>query len=332
MILTKENVLKKIGEAEIMQRYLGFPVSFHAKYRNPLRPDSNPGCFFRNSGTRLYFCDYAQPDYAGDCFRIVQILYGCDFYGALQIINLDFNLGLEDKYADEINHKGTIKSTSPKLPNPTTGPYRKILFQVEHMPYLQEDLAYWNQFGIQEETLKKYGVYSCFRSWIAKKLYHQYTISDPQYAYIFPDNYIKIYRPLAQDKTKKFRTNCVPHVIQGYEQLPGYGEHLIITSSLKDVMVLYECGYNAIAPQSENTMIPENLAEQFMHRFAHIHILFDGDEAGIKAAKKLQSCCDFKMIQFPLLTFADGPIKDPADFVSAFGKDKLKEFLIKNIK
>lgn len=327
MLLNKDNVLKKIGETQIFERYLGFSVSLHTKYRNPLRPDTNPGCFFRESGNRIYFCDYAQPEYGGDCFKIVQILYNCDFYAALQIINVDFNLKLEDKYADEIQYSGSNITLSISLPNSQINSFRKTQFSVRIMSFLEQDLAWWNEFGIRQSTLEKFNVHSCYESYINSQLYHRYSLSDPQYAYIFPDDYVKVYRPKSVRKELKFRTNAPAHILQGYEQLPGYADHLIITSSLKDVMTLYECGYHAVAPQSENTMIPENLVDQVQYRFANIYILYDNDTAGINAANRLSECCGFNIISLP----QNALVKDPSDFVKAFGKQPMLQFLNENI-
>ena len=332
MQLSKETVLERLDQAKIFERYLGFSVSLNTKYRNPLRPDDNAGCFFKETYDRLYFCDYAHREYSGDCFRIIQIINNCDFYAALQIINIDFDLGLEDKYIEQLQYKGQPANGNVFLPNQRISKHKKVRIQIEHMPFLAEDLAYWNLFGIKQSTLEKFNVYSCYRSWINQVLYYQYTLVDPQYAYIFPDDHVKVYRPKVTNKEFKFRTNCPPHVIQGYEQLPGYGEHLIITSSMKDAMTLYECGYSAIAPQSENTIIPENLIEQFEHRFANITIFYDNDEPGLKHAQLLSDCCGFNMISLPITSTTEGLVKDPSDFYKSYGKEALMEFLEKNIK
>ena len=316
-------MLSKLDEAKIFERYLGLPVILNKKYRNPLRPDTNAGCFYKQN-SRLLFCDYAFPEYSGDCFRIVQILYDCDFYTALQIINIDFNLQLEDKYKDFIKDHSSFCNKPSFLPNQRIGIFKQSTIKVEVMPFLKSDLEYWKEFGIKEETLKLFNVHSCFRSWINDVIYHTYSHKDPQYCYVFPDKIFKIYRPLA-NKLTKWRTNSGSHVIQGYEQLPLYGEDLIVTSSLKDVMTLYEIGYVAVAPQNEGIIIPENIVDQFRHRFANIHILYDNDEAGIKSATNLSECCGFNMITLP-----EGP-KDPSDFVKSNNLDKLREFLKEKI-
>ena len=77
------------------------------------------------------------------------------------------------------------------------------------------------------------------------------------YAYKVFDKF-KIYRPLASKYTK-WRTNLTTSDVQGLAQIPEKGDLLIITKSLKDVMVLYEMGYTAISAASETTFIPEDI-------------------------------------------------------------------------
>lgn len=60
---------------------------------------------------------------------------------------------------------------------------------------------------------------------------------------------------------------------------------MIITSSLKDVMVLYKMGFSAIAPQSENSYIDD--IQDFAARFDKIAVFFDADEPGLAAASHL---------------------------------------------
>src|SRR5699024_371627 len=102
------------------------------------------------------------------------------------------------------------------------------------------DKQFWSQFGISKDTLNKYNVsrikyYLCDR--IVKVIYKD---ENPMYAYKVYDHF-KIYRPLA-DKYTKWRNNLTEYDIQGYAQLPEKGNLLIITKSMKDVMVLYEMG------------------------------------------------------------------------------------------
>ena len=83
---------------------------------------------------------------------------------------------------------------------------------------------------------------------------------------------MKIYRPHSLTRKDKWRNNCGTYDLQGLAQLPDKGKLLIITKSLKDIMVLYEYGYTAVAPQSEHSSIPTSLMENLKGRFDKIII------------------------------------------------------------
>lgn len=62
--------------------------------------------------------------------------------------------------------------------------------------------------------------------------------------------------------------------------LPESGDYVVITKSLKDVMVLYEFGIPAIAPISENCYLTEAQHAKLVRRFKHVVLLYDNDRAG----------------------------------------------------
>jgi DNA primase len=105
------------------------------------------------------------------------------------------------------------------------------------------------------------------------------------YAYKVYDKF-KIYRPLASKYTK-WRTNLTNRHVQGLAELPKEGGNLlIITKSLKDVMCLYEMGFNAIAASSETTFIPEDILKSLRKKWKHIVIIYDRDKTGMKTARE----------------------------------------------
>ena len=104
------------------------------------------------------------------------------------------------------------------------------------------------------------------------------------YAYKVYDKF-KIYRPLASKYTK-WRTNLTNRHVQGLAELPQEGGGLlIITKSLKDVMCLYEMGFNAIAASSETTFIPDDILQSLKSKWDHIVILYDRDKTGMSKAR-----------------------------------------------
>jgi hypothetical protein len=181
------------------------------------------------------------------------------------------------------------------------------------------DDEYWGQYGIDRTILKKFNVFPISFFWINDVIQTLiYTKDSPMYAYkIF--NKFKIYRPLSKFRKDKWRTNCSNLDLQGYEQLPETGDLLILTKSLKDVMVLYTLGYNAVALQSENDHLNKSVYESLCERFKNIVIFFDNDEPGIKSAIKLSEQYDMRYVHLDSVLHSVYNIKDISDYIKDFG-------------
>jgi len=192
------------------------------------------------------------------------------------------------------------------------------------------DYDYWNQYGISSTTLQKFKVFPIETYWLNSM---RINCKEPSYAYYFGNNEFKILCPYNKG-TGKWCSNSRYTTIQGYNQLPETGELLIITSSLKDVMLLYELGYTAIAFQSESYLIPKDTVEELKSRFSKIILFYDNDgdfnpEPGVAGkgkhgAKKNSIEYDLDMIFLP-----DGEQKDISDFYKEFGKSNTIEIMKK---
>lgn len=89
--LTKEFILSKVREENIMEHYLGLPVR-KGLFKSPLRADNHATCaFYRNKRGDLIFKDF-RGDFHGNFISVVMYIFNCSFYKALQIIANDFHL------------------------------------------------------------------------------------------------------------------------------------------------------------------------------------------------------------------------------------------------
>ena len=134
----------------------------------------------------------------------------------------------------------------------------------------------------------------------------------------------KVYMPKNLDK--KFIK--VKNYIQGEDQLTYKSKYLIITSSLKDLMVFNKLGIQnieAVAPDSENTMINENKIDEFKEKYEKIIVLFDFDLPGQTAAEKYKNKYNLDFILLPLE-------KDLSDSVKVHGIDKVRNLLFETLK
>lgn len=308
--ITLDYILSRVTEYDIYARYIGqFKIGYI--YNSPFREDKNPsfGIFRSRKTGKLLFKDHGN-GLCGDVIRFVQEYTGITNYNELlkQIVK-DLN----------IKNNTVLKSIKAYEKSEET------VIGVVRQEFTNVDKAFWQQFGITLDTLKRYNVssikyYLC--DGIVKGIYKD---ESPMYAYKVYDKF-KIYRPLA-DKYTKWRNNLTEYDIQGLEQLPEKGELLIITKSLKDVMCLREMGYDAISPSSESTFIPDNILGILKKRFKRILVCFDRDPAGVKNMRKISN----KTGLHGFLTHKKFKSKDISDAVKNNGFEVIKNWLNKTL-
>ena len=197
---------------------------------------------------------------------------------------------------------------------------------IVRQPFTEVDKQYWKQFHISVDTLRRFNVFSIKYFLCNRVVRGTYKETSPMYAYKVYDKF-KIYRPLASKYTK-WRTNLTNRYVQGLAELPKEGGNLlIITKSLKDVMCLYEMGFNAIAASSETTFIPEDILKSLRSKWKHIVILYDRDKTGMLKARDYSKQYKFDCI----FVHKKFKAKDISDAVRDNGFFVVKEWLTKTV-
>ncbi len=113
------------------------------------------------------------------------------------------------------------------------------------------------------------------------------------------------------------------NLLHGSSQLSP-ADTLIITKSMKDVMVLNEMGYQAVSPMAENVIPSEEIIQDLIDAYPKIYIFYDNDGdfnppkgesgKGKQAASKIAG-----KYKLPMIFLPDGGPKDISDYVKAFG-------------
>jgi 5S rRNA maturation endonuclease (ribonuclease M5) len=303
--VTLDKILQLVDEYHIYSHYLGQTVTINKPISSPFRKDQNPSwSLFRSKQNQIMYKDFATGE-TGNVVKFVQILFDIKYHESL------------NKIWKDLIATNKIKQRRPKVEPELKIPAKVIGVRRKYFTKTDED--YWSKYGIDKDTLKYFNVSPIDSFWVNDiQQPYKYTKECPMYAYkVF--NKFKIYRPCATNREDKWRNNCGPYDIQGWEQLPCNDETIIITKSLKDVMVLYKLGYNAIAPQSENSAIPKKIVDNIKERFKRIVILFDNDTPGKEAAKKLSEKYDIPFIYLPLDMYILYKVKDISDVVKELG-------------
>lgn len=305
--ITKELILSKFSEEQLMEYYLHIPVK-KGLFRSPLRRDKQPTCsFYRNKSGTLIFKDFATGQHL-NVFDVVQSIFRCDYFESLRIIANDFGI-----VRDNALHKnpGKINLNPIKIKDKEIS---KI--QIEVQEFTDSELKWWGRYGISKDILKRFDVYSCKHVFLNDQLFAESQQHCPIFGYYGKKYHsLELWRCYFPKRTSfRFITNWPSKKIQGYDQLPKKGKLLVITKSMKDSMCLYSCGITACAPNSENLFIPDKVLEDLKNRFENIVVLYDNDRPGLYNMAKIRK-------EHPELTYVFIPKRYGSKDISDFYKD-----------
>lgn len=305
--ITVDKLLSKVTQEQIIMYYLGTQIDLNKVFSSPFRNDANPSCaFFYGRTGRLYIHDFAEGKFYA-FMDIVMRKLKCNYYNALKDVhrNLEnisyFNPAVVAKVEIEYTY------TSSRLTE-----------------------TYFAKHSISKSTLTKFGAKLVDKVFKNNELWAKSTNEDPIYVYEINDR-CKIYRPLTKLKKNKWRSNSVFSDVYGMKQLPKKGVLCIVTSSVKDMMVLHEHGFPAICFNSEGLPQRGDNAEtlnavltSLKGRFRYVISLFDNDEAGIRNANILYDKYNIP----PIYT---NKVKDIADYQLRFKSYKCNRELRRRI-
>ena len=306
------NFINRLPEYDIYKSYLG-PIKIGSVIQSPFRKDKNPsfGIYYAKASNKLIFHDFATNE-SGSVVDFVKIMESCNFSSAIAKI------------------KSIVGSVSTTYRKPTHEYLRgNTKIGIVRQPFTDNDKAYWARYHICEKILKKFKVFSISYYLLNDIVKWKYSDKSIMFAYKI-HNHFKIYRPFEKG-INKWRSNCEASDIQGLEQLPDKGDLLVVTKSLKDVMVLYRLGIPAIAPHSETAKIKPEFILELKKRFKKIVIFYDNDGAGITNSKLLMDSLKGIEDIYNIVIDKKYEVKDISDFIEKYGYSKTEEFLCKEL-
>ena len=308
--MSLKDLLEKLDDYSIYSYYIG-SFKIGKIMNSPLRTDDKMPSFaiFRGTNGDLLFKDHGI-GISGNALKFVKLIKGIDSRDELERELL--------RIVRKMNPGQIVLSQNEKR---STGSYEADI-GIVRQPFTKTDKEYWKQFHISLDTLKKFNVFSIKYFLCNRVVRGTYKETSPMYAYKVYDKF-KIYRPLASKYTK-WRTNLTSRHVQGLAELPMEGGNLlIITKSLKDVMCLYEMGFNAISASSETTFIPDDILNSLKSKWKHIVILYDRDKTGMLKAREYSKQYNLDAI-FVNKKYKS---KDISDAVKANGFSEIKDWL-----
>jgi hypothetical protein len=286
--------------------YLGEPLPIDVKINSPLpyRNDPSPSFVIRvSSDDNLYWKDFGidQENIGFSAVAFVQEYLGVDRQAALQDI--------------------LQRKKEGKIPSPLTVKVKRLTKHLYGQALRGFEVDWWyNNLWITRQELEFFRIASLKGYYRDDKLIWDSSPGMPAYYYIEAN---KAYRPTAR-KGNKHRGIDNRDILEGWNQLPRNADHLIIQTSLKDVVCFRKMGYLGIAPPSENSLSGLlSKARELNGRFQQVYCMCDNDAAGRAQAIKLRDLCGWAPLFCP-------STKDPSDSVKKYRNYfELSEFMSK---
>jgi len=306
--LTIQEILKRISEYDIFKYYIGKDFKM-GTIRSPLRKDSQPSFdIYKSPNTvrKILFKDHGTGE-SGSCFDFVMKMYGLTFMGALQCIDYDFGLGLSNK---TFSKKNLTKGYVGKASGVNIDKIEVLCsIRVKRRKWnATTDKRFWGSYGITVAMLKKFDI-SPIEALKVNNKWFKFKKDECVYCYHFGDYVYKIYQPYNKDF--KWLSNASTSVIQGWQQLPEKGKLVVITKSMKDIVVLDSIEVPAIAPQSEGTIPSEKIISELKERFEIVISNYDYDYRGIVSSNRMKKLHNIR----PFMFTPEYGVKDVSDYV-----------------
>ena len=320
--VTKELILSRFSEEQIMEYYLHVPIK-RGLFRSPLRRDKEPTCsFYRNRSGDLIFKDFATGQHL-NVFGVVQDIFKCNFFEALRIIANDFGIVRSRSIA---RNPGKINENPVKIKDKEMS---KI--QIEVQDFTDLELKWWKKYGITLDILKKFDVYSCKHVFLNDQVFAKSQQHCPIFGY-YGKKYQglelwKIYFP--KRTSYRFIGNYPAKKLQGYDKLPKTGKICVITKSLKDCMALYAYGIPACAPNSETVIPSEAVINDLLSRFEYVFCLWDNDYTGVSFLNKIKR--KYPQLECLIIPRSLGA-KDFSDLRELYGYKRTKQLIYDYLK
>jgi hypothetical protein len=257
-------------------------------------------CIYIDNTGKYKFKDFSS-GYGGDGLNLVMYLFNLPSRGRASF-----------KIMDDYNEFISNNSYIPLQYKPQSK-YAVSDFEIRHWTTL--DKSYWQMYKLTSAMLESYNVhplsfYTMVKEDEGRVLDSISIEGNFIYGYFREDGSLyKIYTP--KNKDNKFIK--VKDYIQGSDQVTFQSKYLVILSSLKDLMCFKTLGIGnveCIAPDSENSMIPNSFMKPYIDKFSKVVVLFDNDEPGLKSAKKYKSQYEFDYINLELSKDLSDSVKD----------------------
>jgi len=306
--LDKEQILDVYTEEQLFHYYCSNFKLINVSFLSDSRTESSPSCRIAYVEGKLKFKDFGDSFPATDVWGYVGRKYSLSYTDTLKRIYTDLIvkpvLNLPNTQGNRVKAKQTQLAVN-----------EKIRIRIKRRYWNNDDYRYWyERYQIPLPMLEEYNIYPISDYWLNTNMLSVHYAAEKLsycYTYYYHDDLLlrKIYQPLS--KNAKWKSNIDNTVVQGIANIPKFADLLIITSSMKDILVLKLMGYPSVSPNNEMSWLSDSVWTKFQSRYKQIVLLHNTDAAGIISAARLSYYYNIPFITIPL----DYNKKDPSDLL-----------------
>lgn len=327
-IYTQDFIFSKVREEDIYNIVFNTKIEYDVHtYKNPIREDKEGRCFFTYNNGVLWFIDYGNVDITHyTAITFIKEYYNLSHLEAMKYIAGYFNITEQSITVNENHIKYSTEHNIKERVNIT---YIKNKFE-------NKDYAFWNKYFISKENLEEDNILKIIQMKIINNTKTS-TINFFKPVFVIYQSLdkerIKIYQPNV--KNFRFTTNCNKNDIGNIENYNSNNQNLIITKSYKDCRVLRNLNIpntNIIWFQNEGSKPDDENVINKIKSHKNIILLFDNDNAGIKASKKIKNYLFENyniVVKLRYIPLKYG--KDISDLIAKEGKKYISEIFYKKI-
>ena len=308
-----DDILNKVSEVDILNHYLGIST-LPILINSPFRQDKNPSVsVFINNNNNIIFKDFGTHK-SYNIWSFLEEYWCCTHEEVLTRLYKDI---------DKIKSiSGTLK-----VHNSRKYVHNSSVLNVTIRDWKEHDLEYWDSYGISYNWLKFGRVYPISQIFINNNRFPA-----EKYAYVYIEKKdgvisMKVYQPYSN--RMKWLSKHDSSVWDLWDRLPKSGDKLIITSSRKDALCIWEnTGIPAISMQGEGYIPKAHVIQQLKDRFKTVYILYDNDftsdiNNGRIFGKTLADKFGLKQIEIP----EEWQCKDVSDLCHSWGRELVKTII-----
>ncbi|MEP4532672.1 MAG: AAA family ATPase [Cyclobacteriaceae bacterium] len=253
--MDRATIMEHTGQGlDVFRHYIPADFKVGKALSSPLREDKHPSFSIFKDDQGIYRWKDFATDQSGDAIDFTMVYFGVDYPSAVSKIVSDFCLNTLG---------GHVRTDEVRTSNYS---FKKDFDGFE--------LDFWSKYGVNESQLVRYQVCALQQS----------RPDNPKFAYQFEWG-MKIYQPNGKPRFY-YQGKSDDDYIFGWEQLPDKGLYVVLSAGEKDTLTLAAREYPAISLNSETKEIPKELIGKLKRRFRYVLLCYDGDDAGVAAAKK----------------------------------------------